>query len=190
VGEPVLASEVELKAKIGNREETAKRIIAKGGRFLREVSQDDVYFRHPCRDLRERDEALRLRREGGSCTLTFKGRRVGSGVKMREEIEAGVDDGAAAFALLKRLGFEEAFEIRKKRSIYSLEGAEVSLDSVEGLGEFMEIELILKDGEPGDGIRERLHGLAERLKVPKEGLMTESYFELLASKSSSSRASK
>ncbi len=185
-----MASEVELKAKIDSKEEFAKRIIAEGGIFLGEVSQDDVYFRHPCRDLRERDEALRLRREEGSCTLTFKGRRVGSGAKMREEIEAGVDDGAAAFAVLRRLGFEEAFEVRKKRSTYSLEGAEVSLDSVEGLGEYVEIELVLKDGESGEGIRERLYGLAERLKVPKEGLTTESYLELLASKSSSSRASK
>lgn len=185
-----MADEVELKARIGSREEIAERIIAAGGRLLREVSQDDVYFKHPCRDLRERDEALRLRREGGRCILTFKGKRVGAGLKMREEVEAGVDDGAAAATMLKRLGFEEAFAIRKRRRVYSMEGAEVSLDSVEGLGEFVEIELILKEGEPGEGLREKLHSMAEKLRIPKERLTTESYLELLASKSSSSMASK
>jgi adenylate cyclase class 2 len=185
-----LADEIELKAKISSREEIAERIITMGGRFLREVSQDDLYFRHPCCDLRERDEALRVRLEEGRCILTFKGRRIGSGVKMREEVEVVVDDGAAATTILKRLGFEEAFVIRKNRRIYALEGAEISLDSVDGLGEFVEIELILKDGAAVDGVRERLHGLAERLQIPKERLTTESYLELLASKSSSSKASK
>jgi adenylate cyclase class 2 len=185
-----LADEVELKAEISSRDEIAERIIAIGGRFLREVSQEDVYFRHPCRDLRGRDEALRLRHEGSNCTLTFKGKRFGSGVKMREEVEVRVDDGGTATTILKRLGFEEAFVIRKNRRVYALEGAEISLDSVDGLGEFVEIELMLKEVVSGDGVRERLHGLAERLEVPKEKLTTESYLELLASKSSSSKASR
>ena len=149
-----------------------------------------MYFRHPCCDLRERDEALRLRREGSRSVLTFKGRRIGTGVKMREEVEVVVDDWGAATTIFKRLGFEEAFVIKKNRRIYALEGAEISLDSVEGLGEFVEIELILKNGAAVDGAKERLHGLSERLRVPKERLTTESYLELLASKSSSSKASK
>jgi len=185
-----LADEIELKAKISSREEIAKRVITMGGRFLREVTQEDLYFRHPCRDLRDRDEALRLRKEEGRCILTFKGRRLGSGVKMREEVEVVVDDGGAAATILKRLGFEEAFMISKNRRIHALEGAEISLDSVDGLGEFVEIELILKDGVAIEGMKEKLHDLAERLQIPKERLTTESYLELLALKSSSSKASK
>ncbi len=185
-----MADEVELKAKIGSREEIAGRIIAAGGRFLREVSQRDVYFRHPCYDLRWRDEALRLRYEGGDCILTFKGRRTGSGVKRREEVEVRVGEGSAVAMILRRLGFEEAFVVRKDRRIYAMDGAEVSLDSVEGLGDFVELELVLEEGASGEDVGERLHSLAERLQVPKEELTTKSYLELLASKSSSSRASK
>jgi len=192
-----LGGEIELKARVDGREAIAERILSLGGRFVREVSQEDVYFKHPCYDFRERDEALRLRREGSACTLTFKGSRFGSGAKMREEVEVGVNDCEAAATILKRAGFEKAFVIRKERLVYSLEGAEISLDSVEGLGEFVEIELILtaeatekvRKGASG-GLRERLHGLAEKLRVPVDRLTTESYLELLASKSSSSKASK
>jgi adenylate cyclase class 2 len=185
-----LVDEVELKAEISSGEEMAQRIIAAGGRRLREVSQEDLYFRHPCRDLKGRDEALRLRREGGSCVLTFKGRRTGSGMKAREEIEARVDGGVEAVSILKRLGFEEAVVVHKKRSVYALEGAEISIDSVVGLGVFVEIEMVLRDGAPREGIGKKLHSLADRLKVPREKLTTESYLELLASKSSSSNASR
>lgn len=190
-----MGGEIELKARVDGREAIAKRIIALGGRFIREASQEDAYFKHPCYDFRERDEALRLRREGTICTLTFKGSRFGSGAKMREEVEVKVDDYEAAITILKRAGFEKAFVLKKNRLVYSLEGAEVSLDSVDGLGEFVEIELILTD-EVTEEIRKgtgedlkKLHGLAEKLKIPKDRFTTESYLELLASKSSSSKAS-
>lgn len=185
-----MADEVELKAKIGSRGELAERIAAAGGSFLREVAQEDHYFAHPCRDLRGRDEALRLRNEGGSWSLTFKGRRQGSGVKIREELEAALSDGEAAAAILRRLGFVEALVIRKNRRIYHLDGAEVALDSVEGLGEFVEIELASEEGLTEEGKRERLLGLALRLRVSAEALTTASYAELLESKSSVSKASR
>jgi adenylate cyclase class 2 len=194
-----LGGEIELKARIDGRKAIAERIIALGGMFVREVSQEDVYFKHPCYNFKEKDEALRLRREGSACMLTFKGSRFGSGAKMREELEVGVEDYETATTILERVGFEKAFVIRKNRLIYSLEGAEVSLDSVEGLGEFVEVELILTDEMTedvrngvgaGEDLRKKLHGLAEKLQVPKDRLTTESYLELLASKSSSSKASK
>lgn len=192
-----MGGEIELKARVDGREAIAERIVALGGMFVREASQEDVYFKHPCYDFRERDEALRLRREGTACTLTFKGSRFGSGAKMREEVEVRVDDCEAAATILKRAGFEKAFVLKKNRLVYSLEGAEISLDSVDGLGEFVEIELILTDEvteevrkRASEGLKERLHGLAEKLQVPKDRLTTESYLELLASKSSSSKASR
>lgn len=194
-----MGGEAEVKARIEGREVVAERILALGGAFVREVSQEDVYFKHPCYDLREMDQALRLRREGSVFTLTFKGSRFGTAAKMREEVEVRVDDFEAAKTILERAGFERSFVVRKSRLLYSLEGAEISLDSVEGLGEFIEIELPLSDeatemARRGEGeaerLRVKLQSLAERLGVPKERLTSESYLELLASRSSSSSASR
>lgn len=190
-----MVGEVELKARVERRDEMAERIVAIGGKFVREVCQEDVYFKHPCHDFGRRDEALRLRREGAACTLTFKGRRFGSGAKMREEVEVGVDDCEEVAKLLGRVGFERSFVVRKSRLVFSLAGAEVCLDTVEGLGDFVEIELIADDEEAGglrgcDDLKERLYGIAKKLGVPEERLTTESYSELLASRSSSSKASR
>jgi len=188
-----LAREVEVKARVEDRE-LARKIEAIGGRFVREVAQEDLYFRHPCRDLRERDEALRLRREGKNYTLTFKGRRVGKGAKMRAELEVRVGDFDEAVALLERLGFEKAFVIKKRRREFALDEAIIALDSVEGLGEFVEIEM-MATAEEGKGelqrmesFKKKLFSMSDRLGIPKGQLTTESYLELLASKSSSSKA--
>lgn len=182
-----MGKEVEVKAEVDV--DLSGRIVDAGGKFLREVLQEDIYFKHPCRDFAERDEALRLRREGRRYTLTFKGRRVGTETKMREEIEVDVKDLDGAITLLERLGFEKAFSIRKRRREYLLEGVLVSLDDVEGLGMFVEIEALMKDGSPEEvgGLKEKLFKLSERLGIDRERLTTESYLEMLISKSSSSR---
>jgi adenylate cyclase class 2 len=189
-----LAGEVEVKARVESREKLAKKIESLGGRFKREVTQEDVYLMHPCRDLRERDEALRLRREGEECILTFKGRRVGNEAKMREEFEVRVDDFEAIQNIFGQLGFEKLFIINKNRKEFSLDGATISLDSVEGLGEFVEIEVmvpsmekaVVEDVNHMQELKKKLFAIAERLEVPTERLTTESYLEMLASKSSSS----
>ncbi|MGQ9759231.1 MAG: class IV adenylate cyclase [Candidatus Methanomethylicaceae archaeon] len=183
-----LGKEVEVKAEVGR--DLSGRILEVGGSFVREVFQEDLYFRHPCRDFVERDEALRLRSEGGKCMLTFKGRRVGGEAKMREEVEVVVSDAAGVTTLLERLGFERAFVIRKRRKEFLLGGLLVALDDVEGLGKFVEIEGLVKEGlgvHEVEAIKEGVFKVSERLGIQKERLTTESYLEMLVSKSSSSK---
>jgi adenylate cyclase class 2 len=189
-----LTEEIEVKARVEVGEEFARRIERIGGKFVREVTQEDLYFRHPFRDLKERDEALRLRREGKNYTLTFKGRRVGKGAKMREELEIRVGDYEKMIKLLERLEFEKAFIIRKRRKEFVLDGVTIALDSVEGLGEFVEIEVMAVVEEGGrarlrrmEAFKTELFDMADRLGIPRDRLTTESYLELLTSKSSSSK---
>lgn len=103
--------EIEIKAKI--EEDLSNKIIENNGVFLREVFQEDIYFNHPCRDFKESDEALRLRKEGNNFILTFKGRREEGKIKKREEIEAKVEE--SIIEILERLGFKKVCIIRKKR---------------------------------------------------------------------------
>lgn len=183
-----MGKEVEVKA--GVEEDLSRRILEIGGSFVREVFQEDLYFKHPCRDFAKRDEALRLRDEGGKYTLTFKGRRVGGGAKTREEVEVIVGDFEGACTLLERLGFERAFTIRKRRREFAVEGVLVALDEVEGLGRFVEIETLVEEGagpQEVEGMIKKVFKISERLGIKKERLTTESYLEMLASRSSSSK---
>lgn len=109
--------------------------------------EEDHYFTHPCRDLRLTDEALRLRfrrcDSGVGYYLTYKGPRLIEGVvKSRLEIEAKLtsEQGKVIAEILKRIGFDDKFVVRKKRVIMGGSGLNISIDDVEGLGLFIEIE--------------------------------------------------
>lgn len=191
-----MMGEVEVKSSIEDRQALVKRVQEIGGVFVREVAQEDVYFTHPCRDLKERDEALRLRREGSETILTFKGKKAGGMAKVREELEVGVASFKEASAILKRLGFVEGLVVRKRRAVYVVGDVEVSLDSVEGLGEFVEVEAKAAaagiDTEEGlqllDCAKSKVFDVADRLGLQRDRLSTASYLELLESASSSSSA--
>jgi adenylate cyclase class 2 len=112
--------------------------------------QEDVYLRHPARDLATSGEALRLRRVGDHNAITYKGPKRRAPTKTREEIEISYASGSKALEEMRRLfetlGFRPVAVVRKVRTPYHLEferrAFEVVLDVVEGLGTFVEVETI------------------------------------------------
>jgi adenylate cyclase class 2 len=83
--------------------------------------------------------ALRVRVENGRSVLTFKGPLRPSAMKLREEIETEVVDGAALLSLLERLGFRVWFRYEKYREEFSLAGCIIAIDETP-VGTFVEIE--------------------------------------------------
>lgn len=140
--------EREVKLRVAREEdmERIRRALSLRCLPLRSTVQRDVYFSHPCREFARTDEALRLRVEesAGSmrAELTYKGpRAAGAELKTRYEVSAHVGDPKALESLLERLGFSRLAEVVKRRESFECEGAEVSLDVVEGLGAFLEVEV-------------------------------------------------
>lgn len=181
--------EVELKFQVSDSAHLERELVALGAHFREVVEQVDRYFAHPCRDFAATDEALRLRRTGSDVAITWKGPRIDATTKTRREIElalaaAAPDGGPAAIdgwtGLLEALGFRQVREVAKRRrvAVVAWEGAEVeaALDTVAGLGGYLELELqAAVDGVPL--ARARLESLARRLGCgPAE---RRSYLELL-----------
>lgn len=82
---------------------------------------------------------LRLRGIDAHQELTVKGPRLESGrSKVREEHTIAVAGDMAP--VLAALGLVPTERYRKRTAIYAFEGALISLDEVEGLGQFCEIE--------------------------------------------------
>ncbi|MDI9644180.1 MAG: class IV adenylate cyclase [Candidatus Verstraetearchaeota archaeon] len=180
--------EFEVKAPLRDADEFERRLIKVGGEFVREGRQLDHYLLHPCWDLRSRDEALRVRIEGDRCTVAYKGMRVGVGLKVREELEFSVSDAGSALELFSRLGFSVGVKVSKMRREYRLLGAAVTVDRVDGLGDFVEIEApeeVREEGRPG-----LIEMVAEMLGISRESFMTESYVELLESRNSERKDSR
>ena len=165
--------EVEGKYRVdcSDLEAVSRRIESLGGRFSGERLEVDVYYQHPCRDFASTDEALRLRYVGGEAeSLTYKGPKMPGRVKARLELIISPIGGPVE-QVLERLGFVPVASVVKRRKYYRLHDSTVTLDSVEGLGCFVEVEA----PEPS-----RVEELAGRLGLEGPPI-TRSYLEMLLS---------
>ncbi|TET42112.1 MAG: class IV adenylate cyclase, partial [Dehalococcoidia bacterium] len=130
--------EVKVKADLKGVEE---RLIEEGADFVNEERQIDTYYNAPDRDFAETDEALRLRSVGRKNLLTYKGPRLNTASKSRREVTLSVTHEPIE-ELLSSLGFSKFGQVIKLRRNYKLGDISVSLDDVENLGTFMEIEAL------------------------------------------------
>jgi adenylate cyclase class 2 len=176
--------EVEQKFHIKKLDLVSKALEQRGSQIGDANSQIDVYFSHPAKDFGKTDEALRLRIEGESGSLTYKGPKVDSITKSRLELELALPSGQEQLTkfreLLTALGFEIFLEIKKERrkALVDWLGTriEVSLDQVEGLGVFVELETAANEAELPSA-RGRIASLAHELGLQDNERL--SYCELM-----------
>ena len=135
--------EVEVKV-AADLDAVAERLDELGAEQTGDVEQVDTYYDAPHREFAETDEALRVRRETEdgetAARITYKGPLVETESKTREEHETTVTDGETADDIFENLGFEPAATVEKDRRFYRYDGYTVTLDAVEGVGEFVEVE--------------------------------------------------
>ena len=168
--------EIEVKFKVDNLGDLENRLKELGAVFKGTEIEEDIYYQHPCRDFRLTDEALRLRRTPKACELTYKGPRAPGKLKAREEIVVEVKDFVKANILLRKLGFRKIAVVKKTRRKYILGNREICLDEVEGLGEFIEVELLVEKSL--SEAEKELLDFAKKLGISGEPI-TKSYLELL-----------
>ena len=72
--------------------------------------------------------------------------------------------------------------VRKKRTLYLVGQTRVHLDEVEGLGEFMELEVVLRPGQPDAEGQAIARDLMTRLGVEEKDLLECAYMDLLEGK--------
>ncbi len=172
--------EVEVKLKIKDPEEARKK-IAEVAEFVKKSVEIDTYFNFDCeggccRNFAETDEAVRLRRKDDKCYLTYKGPKVMiGGVKAREEIEFEVGDCEKATEFLKKLCLKPVIQVKKVREYWKAGETTITLDEVEGLGTFVEIEAF------GEGAEEKVKKLAKQL-FPDAEVVEKTYLEMIAEK--------
>lgn len=177
--------EVELKFPLPQGRGALLAMLQSRGAKLRDaVRQVDIYFAHPQRDFATTDEALRLRSVGEENYLTYKGPILDTQSKTRQEIEISFASGTRVanqmWALLRAVGFRDVRKVTKDRSELEMdwEGRtfHVSLDSVEGLGEYLEIETI-SSGDDWHEARDAALRLAQSLGLDESE--RRSYLQLL-----------
>jgi adenylate cyclase class 2 len=170
--------EIEIKAHVDDPEELS-RVLDDIGSFRRHYHKKDRYFGF------SRDSVnplFRLRHDGSRWLCTSKERKMVGQSEQNEETEFEVSDGEAFQRFIRGLGLHVVVEKEKIGSSWDVAGVRAELSTVNDLGHFLELELVLPDectDEETDHARERLLSLLDRLEIPKETVESRPYLQII-----------
>jgi predicted adenylyl cyclase CyaB len=166
-----MARNVEIKARVGDLAsvEALARAIATAPPL--DLAQDDTFF--ACSSGR-----LKLRRfADGHGELIHYLRADDAGPKVSEYLVSPVSDPDALRETLSR-AMGVVGRVRKRRRLYLVDRTRIHLDDVEGLGTFVELEVVLREGESAESGRAVAAGIMQRLGIADAQLVREAYVDL------------
>ena len=122
---------------------------------------------------------LKLRQfSDGSGELIFYERSDQAGPKESSYSRYACPEPKAVAAVLgQALGVRGVVE--KRREVFMIGRTRIHLDEVRGLGSFLEIEVVLDDGEAAAGGEQVARELLAALGVPESALVARAYIDLL-----------
>jgi adenylate cyclase class IV len=164
---------IEIKARIASVEALTPLAAAIADQGPFEIAQDDTFF--AC-------EAGRLKLRAFSAEqgeLIFYRRANQRGPKESFYLRSPTSTPDSLREALS-LAYGQAGRVRKHRTLFLVGRTRVHLDRVIGLGHFVELEVVLEDGEPPEvGVREA-HELMARLGIEPSQLIDGAYVDLIA----------
>ena len=170
-----MPANIEIKARVGN----PARINALAGALARTPSQlmvqEDTFFVVP----RGR---LKLRKlSSTSAELIYYEREDGPGPKESRYSIFLTSEPDSLKAVLG-MSLEVRGVVRKTRTLYLVEQTRIHLDEVEGLGSFVELEVVLQPNQShADGVR-IARELMAKLEIQDSELVEQAYIDLLLTK--------
>ncbi|HPF12864.1 MAG: class IV adenylate cyclase [Planctomycetes bacterium] len=168
-----MAHNIEIKAHAPDLEGLLARALALPGAIGPEtLDQDDTFFVVPQGRLKLREFA------DGSAELIAYTRPDTEGPKLSDYVRSAVPDAASLReALARALG--ELGRVRKRRRLVLVGSTRIHLDQVEGLGPFLELEVVLQPGQTPHEGEAIAHDLLDQLQVPRDALMAGAYMDAL-----------
>jgi adenylate cyclase class IV len=168
-----MARNVEVKARIASVEALLPRARALADASERLIEQDDTFF--ACANGR-----LKLRDFGnGTGELIHYQRADTTGPKLSDYVRVPTSDPAALREALAR-AHGVIGQVRKTRRLLIAGATRIHLDRVEGLGDFLELEVVLREGQgvqEGEAIAERL---LRDLGIDPAQRLARAYLDLLS----------
>ena len=139
-----MVKEIEKKYRVENLKEIEKKLISLGAEMKGEAHERDIYFSVSGRDSMATKECLRIRSSPKKQEITYKPPTEAnerSTYFAKKETNLSIQDIDVARDLLVCLGNSVLVELVKDRKYYSLAGATVTLDLLNGQYFFVEIEV-------------------------------------------------
>ena len=171
-----MARNVEIKAHIEGVESMVPKAAALADEGPVEIFQDDTFFVCPNGRLKLRVLAP------GEGQLIFYRRSDLRGPKESFYLISSTTEPDVLRESLT-LAYGQIGRVRKKRILFMKGRTRIHLDSVEGLGDFMELEVVLSDDESREEGEAIARDLMERLAILPSQLIENAYVDLLLGKS-------
>lgn len=170
-----MARNVEIKAQVDSLDAIEPLAAALSGQEPAALTQDDTFF--TCTHGR-----LKLREFGdGTGELIFYQRADDTGPKESFYV---ISPTATPDTLREALtcAYGAIGRVKKQRRVFMAGRTRIHLDRVEGLGDFLELEVVLRDGESAAAGMEEARTLMAGLGVAPSQLVPGAYLDLLASR--------
>lgn len=167
-----MATNIEIKARVDDFEALKTRAESLSDKPLTILPQEDIFFHTPNGRLKLRIQAP----DQGS--LIYYERPDQGGPKRSDYHLAATNDPDNLKATLS-LALGVRGVVRKVRYLYMVEQTRIHLDDVEGLGHFMELEVVLEEGQSDAEGQAIAEDLMRRLGVHEEALLEGAYMDLI-----------
>jgi len=166
---------VEIKARVGDLAAVEARAAAIASEGPFDLEQDDTFFACPRGRLKLRQLAA------GRGELIHYDRPDQGGPKLSSYVLATTPEpGALREALARALGV--IGRVRKRRRLYLAGRTRIHLDRVAGLGDFVELEVVLAPGEPATAGAAEARRIMQALGVDEASLIAGAYLDLLTAR--------
>lgn len=170
-----MARNVEIKAQVDSLAAIEPLAAALSGQEPVSIAQDDTFFTCTHGQLKLRAFA------DGTGELIFYQRADDMGPKESFYVISPTDSPDTLREALTH-AYGAIGRVKKQRTVFMAGRTRIHLDRVEGLGEFLELEVVLRDGESAAAGMEEARTLMDGLGVAPTQLLSGAYLDLLASR--------
>jgi adenylate cyclase, class 2 len=170
---------VEVRAKIREMHTLHKALRDRGITFNDPSLQRDTLYIHADWNGAWKDPGqiiLHIREQTGRAVLTSE--RYG-----KIEHETAVASPKETAQILSLIGFRPFLEIKKYRQTARFNTMEIRLDVVEELGDYIQVEVPLKNEKEVENIQAELYGFLESIGISREDVEKQEYAALIRLKS-------
>jgi len=173
--------EIEVKARLQNREAVLKKLKSMGCSFRKELHQIDHIFAPEGNPFPLPFEIpiLRVRKSNNQYFFTLKISQSSRQDCIEREME--IVEGEKMIEILKLIKYKEFAIVDKKRIKTKFQDMEIVLDTVEHLGEFIEAEKIVttENSEDRKKTQEELFTFLETLGVSKADRVIDGKYDIM-----------
>jgi len=167
-----MASNIEIKAFDRNPEATETKARNLCGSQAALIPQRDIFFSCPSGRLK-----LRIFSEE-KAELIFYQRQNEAGPKQSHYLISETSDPGSLEALLTE-AYGKTGEVVKIRKLYMYGRTRIHLDDVQGLGRFIELEVVLGENELRENGEKEACMLMEKLGIESESLIEGAYIDMI-----------